>query len=290
MHLFKNTFVKNVYAQHAPDIWENVKKATSQSHNNVPDIDIYDQSRAEPYETAIMEHAECVAVVPCDPKWSDVGSWESLWEINEKDSHGNSTEGEVYCEETNNSMIVAKDRIVTCLGMNDVIVIETEDTVLVANKQCGNSLKKVVGELKKNARKETVEHDSNEHTWGKQCTILKSKKALITEYRLLSDKSFSIPSLNQGSELYIAEGNVIVKNNGAFVKVTEGEVVNLKALEKYEIINTGLQKAKIYQIINSADTQKHTFKVRNNSANDLIHINETKDMYNENLLSNGSAT
>jgi mannose-1-phosphate guanylyltransferase/mannose-6-phosphate isomerase len=272
MHLFKNSFAKKMYTRHASDIWRNVKKSKSHSWNNVPDFAIFDQSREEPYETAIMEHADCIAVIACDPEWSDVGSWESLWEINQKDDAGNTTEGEVYSEGTKNSMIVAKDRIVTCLGMEDVIVIETEDSVLVANKQCGKSLKNVVNILKANARKETMQHGSKEYAWGKERVILNSKSSLIKEYVLRSEHSISMDSQSRNGELYVAEGSAIIKNRNSFLKVTEGEIIKMNGDDNYEILNLNATKLRLYKILTDETQKIRDFKVSDRIANDLTAV------------------
>src|SRR5690606_12816682 len=97
-----------------------------------------------------------IAVVPCDPQWSDIGNWESLWEINPKNADGNAFRGRVVCEKTEDSMILSQGKLITCVGLSNVVIIETEDSILVADKQSSGSLKELVKALQAAGHKEIM--------------------------------------------------------------------------------------------------------------------------------------
>lgn len=160
MHLFKAEIAEKNYKTYAPKTWFWVESALKYAASHTkPAKEFYSLAQKEPFETAVLEKTTDVAVIPCDPQWSDIGSWESLWEVKEnKDGFGNACTGQVYCEDTHNSMIVAHDKLVTCVGLDNIIVIETDDSILVAHKNCGSGLKNLVNMLNTQNRQEIVLH------------------------------------------------------------------------------------------------------------------------------------
>jgi mannose-1-phosphate guanylyltransferase / mannose-6-phosphate isomerase len=148
MHLFSVEAAKNNFMYHAADTWKKIGLSLIGALNpRTPLGRFYSKIKKEPFETAVLEKSEHVAVVPCDPKWTDVGCWESVWEMKDKDKQGNAMDGNAVCHDTKNSMIMAQDRLITCVGLEDVIVIDTGDSVLVAHKNNTESLKQMVQNL-----------------------------------------------------------------------------------------------------------------------------------------------
>ena len=155
MHVFRVADAEENFLRHAPDVWMTVKNALLHGISDKrPALAEYRDARKEPFETAVLEKAQKIAVVPCNPQWSDIGSWESLWEIKPKNESGNAVKGRVVCEETINSFIMAQDRLVTCVGLKDIVVIETADSVLVADRRCNGSMKKLISALQRQGHRE----------------------------------------------------------------------------------------------------------------------------------------
>ena len=88
-------------------------------------------------------------VLTMDVFWSDVGNWKSVWETSKKDEDGNAIQGKVIIEETKNCLIRAEDRLVVGIGLKDLFIIETNDVLLVANKENSQEVKNIVKSLKK---------------------------------------------------------------------------------------------------------------------------------------------
>lgn len=240
MHLFDISTGENNFQTHSPDVWNCVAEAVANGSMAKPHALDYARTNKEPFETAVLEKSDQVAVVPCDPQWSDIGSWESLWEINSKDINGNACKGTVYCEDTHNSMVMAGDRLVTCIGLSDVIVIETGDSVLVANKSCGNSLKELVNLLRKQKRREIEFHLSKDHTWGKCKTLFKSGKSLIRECLVNPGQSYSYTVENGNTEWFIIEGSATITNGDQVLSYAAvNESITLPAHTACIITNTG---------------------------------------------------
>jgi mannose-1-phosphate guanylyltransferase len=108
---------------------------------------------------AVMEQTDRAVVVPLDAGWSDVGSWPALWEITHQDHHGNVVQGDVLAEETTNSYLRSENRLVAVVGLEDVVVVETDDAVLVCHKDHAQDIKKIVERLKQANREEAVRHE-----------------------------------------------------------------------------------------------------------------------------------
>lgn len=116
------------------------------------DKDSFGQSPSISIDYAVMEHTSRGAVIPLDARWSDVGSWTALWEVKEKDDAGNATVGDVWLKDTSDSFIYSQSRFVAGLGLKDLIVVETKDAVLVADKHHAQDVKEIVDDLKKQGR------------------------------------------------------------------------------------------------------------------------------------------
>ena len=105
-------------------------------------------------------------VIPLDVGWSDVGAWDAVWEVAEKDAQGNSARGDVMMENSKNCLAMADSRLLVCLGMEDAIIIETPDAVLVTNKANTSGMKQVIARLKEGKYKQTDNHRKVYRPWG----------------------------------------------------------------------------------------------------------------------------
>lgn len=115
---------------------------------------------------AVMERTERAIVVPADIGWSDVGSWSALWEVQQGDTDGNVTRGDVYLDGVSGSLVRAESRIVAVVGVQDLVVVETADAVLVAHKDQVQRVKQIVDHLKHEERTEHLHHTKVYRPWG----------------------------------------------------------------------------------------------------------------------------
>ncbi len=100
------------------------------------------------FDKAVMEKSERIAVVPCDPGWSDIGSWESLWEIRPKDGHGNVIEGRAACHDAHGCLILSKNKLVACAGLDNIVVVETDNAILIADRRNPEAVKALARSLR----------------------------------------------------------------------------------------------------------------------------------------------
>jgi len=128
--------------------------------------DAFLSSPSDSIDYAVMEKTDRAAVVPLQTSWSDVGSWSSIWEVSEQDTEGNVTKGDVLTHDTRNSLFMAENRCVAAVGLDDIIVVETADAVLVADKSKCQDVKAIVNKLKELGREEHRFHRRVYRPWG----------------------------------------------------------------------------------------------------------------------------
>jgi len=121
---------------------------------------------SEPIDTAIMERSKNGAVLPVEMGWSDVGSWAALWEIGEKDAAGNVTSGDVVTEGSTNCYVRGDRKLISAIGVKDLVVVETDDAILIADRDRAQDVKDIVGRLNDSARSEAVHHRKVHRPWG----------------------------------------------------------------------------------------------------------------------------
>jgi len=115
---------------------------------------------------AVMERTAHAAVVPASIGWNDIGAWSALWDVGGKDEHGNVTRGDVYLDGVKDSYVRAESRMVAAIGVSDLLVVETADAILVADKSRAQDVKKVVDYLKAQGRSEHEFHTRVFRPWG----------------------------------------------------------------------------------------------------------------------------
>ncbi len=115
---------------------------------------------------AVMEKTDRAAVVPLNVGWSDVGSWSALWEVSPKDTDGNALVGDVIAHETFNTHVYSESKLVSTVGVENLIVVETADAVMVANKERSQEVKEIVKQLKSEKRSLVTHHRKVYRPWG----------------------------------------------------------------------------------------------------------------------------
>lgn len=147
MFLFSTKTVLDEFTTHAPYILKTVQTATKDNPAE-PDGVVYADIESKPFDKAIMEQSSRVTVVPSNPGWSDIGSWESLWDIRGKDENNNVIEGNALAYNSRNSLIQSRKKLIAVAGLDSIVVVETEDAILIMNKSDNDSMKELVKQIK----------------------------------------------------------------------------------------------------------------------------------------------
>ncbi|MEM9403012.1 MAG: mannose-1-phosphate guanylyltransferase/mannose-6-phosphate isomerase [Pseudomonadota bacterium] len=170
MFLMKASDYLSSLAQLAPKIhaacMDSMKTRTLDGQFIRPAPDRFSESPSDSVDYAVMEKSNSVAVVPLDCGWSDVGSWSALHSVLESDERDNSVEGDVLIHDCANSLVLSESRLVGAVGLDNVVVVETKDSVLVANKDRCQDVKELVAQLKVKDRPEANLHRQVFRPWG----------------------------------------------------------------------------------------------------------------------------
>lgn len=128
-----------------------------------------------------------IMAVPMDAGWCDVGAWDALWGISAKDADGNVLRGDVVVEETRSTMVISSDRLVACIGVEDLVVIETADAVLVARKDATQAVKSIVARLKREGRSQADAYHKVHRPWGYYDLIDSGERFQVKRIARLAD-------------------------------------------------------------------------------------------------------
>ena len=155
---------------HAPNIRRNVEEAHEKAKPDLGflrlDADSFIRSPAVSADHAVMEHTSDAVVVPLDAGWSDVGSWATLSELSAGDEAGNVVEGDVILHDARGTYVRSEDRMVAAVGVADLVIVDTPDAVLVADKRAAQDVKEVVQRLEGAGREEFRTHRKVHRPWG----------------------------------------------------------------------------------------------------------------------------
>jgi mannose-1-phosphate guanylyltransferase/mannose-6-phosphate isomerase len=175
MFVFKAARFLAELAAFAPDILEASTAAYQAATTDLDFVRIdkaaFQKCRSESIDYAVMEKTRDAVVLPLDAGWSDVGSWSSLFDALPADEEGNVLQGDVLVHDTHDCYVHSTSRLVTAVGMDDHIIVETKDAVLVAPKDRVQDVKELVGKLKKSGRPESSLHREVFRPWGSYDSI-----------------------------------------------------------------------------------------------------------------------
>lgn len=186
--------------------------------------DEFKQCPSESIDYAIMEKTSDAVVIPMDAGWNDVGSWSSLWEISDKDAYGNVNRGDVILTDSHNNYVSAESLLVSTIGVDNLVIIQTKDAILVSNKDKVQDVKKIVEELKRCGRKEYSTHREVYRPWGQYDSIddgngYQVKKILIRPGERLSTQMHH----HRAEHWIVVSGTAKVTNAEREFLITENE-------------------------------------------------------------------
>jgi mannose-1-phosphate guanylyltransferase / mannose-6-phosphate isomerase len=208
---------------------------------------------------AVMERIAAEAgpiqavVVRLDAGWSDVGAWDALWAIEEKDGAGNATHGDVHLADTKNALVIAQHRMVACVGMEDVVVIETPDAVMVAKKENAQAVGKLVASLKAAGREECLAHRKVYRPWGSYDGIEKGERFQVKRIVVEPGAALSLQMHYHRAEHWIVvRGTARVTRGEQSFLLTENESTYIPPGTKHRLENPGKLPLEIIEVQSGA--------------------------------------
>ncbi|MDE2118869.1 MAG: mannose-1-phosphate guanylyltransferase/mannose-6-phosphate isomerase [Betaproteobacteria bacterium] len=190
---------------------------------------------------AVMEKSSNVAVVPCSIGWSDIGSWTALGDLTAPDAQGNRIEGEVILHDVNHCYIQSNQRIVGAVGVNNLVIIDTPDAVLIADRSCAQDVKHLYARLKADGHEAHRLHRTVHRPWGTYTVLEEGSHFKIKRIEVKPGASLSLQMHHHRSEHWIVvSGMARVVNGQQELFVNTNESTYIPAGHKHRLENPGL--------------------------------------------------
>ncbi len=277
--LFKASDYLAALSQFAPDILEVCERAFEARSEDLDflrvDQEIFTQCRSESIDYAVMEQTKDAAVVPMDPGWSDIGAWDALYALkaDEDTENGNAVHGDVMLHNTHDSLIHSESRLVAAVGVSNLVIVETDDAVLVADRHQAQDTKLIVNALKAAGRKESQSHQRVYRPWGNYRTMVLTDSFQVKEIVVNPGAKLSLQMHHHRAEHW-----VVVQGTA---KVTQGEghgdLSKLKSFLLSEDESTYIPLGTVHRLENPGVIPLHLIEVQTGSylgEDDIIRYND----------------
>tara|TARA_A100001388_G_C28771688_1_gene504272 strand:+ start:1172 stop:2611 length:1440 start_codon:yes stop_codon:yes gene_type:complete len=251
--MFYAKAILNEIKRYSPDIF---KHCTNSLKDNLFDLDFqrlnidhFTQCPNTSIDFAVMEKTTMGTVLPLDAGWSDIGSWNSVWEISKKDKFGNAIEGNVLVKNTSNCYLRSEKRLVTTIGLKDLIIIETSDAILVASKEESQEVKNIVTRLKKESIPEGQEHKKIYRPWGFYESIVDENRWQVKLINVEPGEKLSLQMHHHRSEHWIiVSGTAKVEIDNKEIILHENQSSYIPLGSKHRLSNPGKIPLKLIEV------------------------------------------
>lgn len=257
MFLFSaKTFLEEM-AKFNPDIVSQCQLALDNAHQDRDftwlDKDAFAACPEDSIDYALMEKTSKAVVVPLDAGWSDVGSWQSLWEIQAKDQHGNSREGEVIVIDSKNCLISGEKRLIAAVGVEDLVIVDSDDALLVTRRDRAQDVKKVVAELEKQGCTKHLVHRKVFRPWGHYDSIDAGDRFQVKRITVKPGEKLSLQMHHHRAEHWIVvRGTAKVTCNGSELLLAENQSTYIPIGSTHRLENPGKLDLEIIEVQSGA--------------------------------------
>ncbi len=234
MFVFKATSILDEIKSFTPEIFNNCKHCLEISKKDLDFIRLEKNSFLKcdnvSIDISVFEHTKKAFVIPLSCGWDDVGSWESIWKISKKDKKGNFVKGKTLIKNTENSYIQSDERLVVGLGLENIIIVETKDAVLVANKNSSESIKNIVSFMNEKGFIESQNHKLVFRPWGSFLSIEVGNSWQIKKIEVNPGASLSLQMHFHRSEHWVVvdgTAKVEIGNNEKIIGPNESVYIPL---------------------------------------------------------------
>lgn len=253
MFLFSASSYLRELQQHAPDIFESCHQAHAklecgEDFQRIPES-VFANCRSESIDYAVMEKTTSAVVVPLEAGWSDLGAWDALWEVQDKDEKGNALSGDVLTSDVADSYIQSQSRLVAVAGMRDVVVVETADAVLVTQRSEVQSVKHLVQQLQEHDREESVLHRLVRRPWGSYESLSSRPGYQVKHLVINVGASISLQLHHKRAEHWTAiKGVALVRCGDEEFELRPDESTYIPVGSKHRLTNIGNEPVEIIEV------------------------------------------
>ena len=256
MFLFRASRYLEELRKYRPDIVDAVTLAFDSAQRDGDfirlDKEAFTASPADSIDYAVMEKTVDAMVLPVDIGWNDVGSWSALWDVAERDADGNSHHGDVIAVDTRNSYAYAQ-RLVALVGVDDIVVVETDDAVLVARKDRVQEVKQVVAQLKEAQRSQAVLHREVHRPWGSYDSVDMGARHQVKRIKVKPGAQLSLQSHKHRAEHWIIVKGIarVTRDNDVF-ELYENQSTYIPIGAKHRLENPGTEWLELVEVQSGA--------------------------------------
>ena len=208
---------------------------------------------SESIDYAVMVHCPgslfAIHMVALDAGWSDLGAWDAVWGVLPKDAQGNAHVGDVLLTDSHSSLVQATSRLVTLVGVRDLVVIETPDAVMVADKTRSQDVKHIVAALQKSGREEHTLHRKVHRPWGWYDSIDEAERFKVKRIMVKPGASLSLQKHHHRAEHWIVvKGTAEITNGDKVMLLTENQSTYIPLGEVHRLANPGSIPLEIIEV------------------------------------------
>lgn len=249
MFCFKAEVMIAAMRDHCPEILQGAEKALNQARSghqgNAETFEInhelFAATPAISIDYAVMEKQENIACVPLDCGWSDIGSWSAMAKLVEPDQDGNRVNGEAILENTHGSFVHSEDRLVSLIGVDDLLVVDTADALLVTHKDNAQQVRNIYNRLKKQDHEAAKLHRTAHRPWGSYTILEEGDSFKIKRIVVKPGRRLSLQSHHHRSEHWVVvSGTAKVTNGDDVILLTTNQSTYIPCGHKHRLENPGI--------------------------------------------------
>lgn len=251
--MFKASCYLSELRRFSPEIYEACEKATKKQQTDIDFIRVDEEEFLkcpdDSVDYAVIEKTDKAVVVPMDAGWSDVGSWSALWEVSDKDENQNSYHGDVIMKNTSDCYIYAPNKLVAAVGLENIVIIDTKDAVLVADKSKVQEVKQIVEQLKEEDRREYKEHREIYRPWGRSDAVDRGPRYKVNRVTIKPGKSEELQVHYHRAEHWIVvSGTAKVTKDNEVRLITENQSIYIPVGVPHRIENPGKIQLELIEV------------------------------------------
>ena len=213
------------------------------------DKEIFSTCPADSIDYAVMEKTDKAVVIPLDAGWNDVGSWSALWDVTDKDVFGNAISGDVLTVDTHNSFIHAQSKLVAIIGAHDLVVVETDDAVMISPKDRVQEVKEIVAQLKALGRSEANIHRKAYRPWGHYDLVDTGERHQTKRIVVKPGAKLSVQKHHHRAEHWVVvKGTALVTKGEEKLLITENESIYIPLGIVHCLENPGVIPLEIVEV------------------------------------------
>lgn len=239
---------------HAPDILSMAKtcfEASLKENTDITQVELEANSFANvpsnSIDYAVMEKSANVAVIPCDIGWNDIGAWDAMSTLTEADDNGNRVTGNAILNNSTNCFVQSNHRLVATVGLDNIIIVDTPDAVLVADKNQVQNVKDIYNRLKQDGNEAYKLHQTVHRPWGNYTVLEEGTEYKIKRIEVKPGAKLSLQMHKHRSEHWVViSGEATITNNGIEYKLQENQSTYIPKTHQHRLANQG---EKLLQII-----------------------------------------